>query len=293
MNMNQLIAFKAVYEYQSFSKAAEALGITQSGITQLIQNLEKELECALFIRTNRPITVTEKAKIYYQYVEKIVNLHEESLKSLKNPKTDNFILSYRTVSGGIVDIFIFSKPSIKLPEIISISPDEFNSTSKWKENHLYYIRKDIVKSKNIYYTAIHHSSIYAVVSSVSPLAEKKSLEFEDLKGYTVMLPEAHSRTVFAQKMVNTLKKYPEITINESGKSFDLSLRYASLYGYVLFCTEEFVKNHNNLLFIKMNANFDYEYGFACIGTPTKEMKEFILFFKNWYHQNMQTFTTSK
>ena len=45
--------FLKVYETGSFSKAAEALNYTQSGISQMMAGLEEELGVQLFARINR------------------------------------------------------------------------------------------------------------------------------------------------------------------------------------------------------------------------------------------------
>lgn len=51
--------FLKVCETGSFSKAAEALNYTQSGISQMMATLEEELEVQLFARVNRGVTLTD------------------------------------------------------------------------------------------------------------------------------------------------------------------------------------------------------------------------------------------
>ena len=48
-----------VCETGSFSKAAEALNYTQSGISQMMAGLEEELGVQLFARINRGVTLTD------------------------------------------------------------------------------------------------------------------------------------------------------------------------------------------------------------------------------------------
>ena len=47
--------FYFVAKYQSFTKAAEMLRNNQPNITRYINNLESELGCKLFIRSNRGV----------------------------------------------------------------------------------------------------------------------------------------------------------------------------------------------------------------------------------------------
>lgn len=55
----QLKAFVLTARYQSFSRAAEQLFITQSGMSVLVRELESQLGFALFERTTRKVTLTE------------------------------------------------------------------------------------------------------------------------------------------------------------------------------------------------------------------------------------------
>ena len=50
--------FYYVAKYKSFSKAADVLMRNQPNITKFINNLENQLGCKLFIRTNRGATLT-------------------------------------------------------------------------------------------------------------------------------------------------------------------------------------------------------------------------------------------
>jgi DNA-binding transcriptional LysR family regulator len=55
----QLKAFLLTARYQSFSRAAEQLFITQSGMSVLVRELESQLGFRLFERTTRKVTLTE------------------------------------------------------------------------------------------------------------------------------------------------------------------------------------------------------------------------------------------
>lgn len=281
MNINQLYAFQAVYETRSFSEAAKNLKITQSGVTQLIQCLEKELNNTLFIRLTRPITITKAADVYYPYVKEILELHEKSLADIKNIQPESFTLAYRITSEGILDHYILSNPTISSFEIENLSLDDFNSTSNWKENYLYFIRANIIKSKNIHFIPAYSSSIYAAVATSSPLAKKDKLQLDDLKGYTVLLPKNSTRTIVAQKLSGLFKSTPEINVKEVPPTFDLSLRYVSMHGYIAFCTEEFIRKSEHLRYIELDIDYKFQYGFASLGTMTPEMRKFVHSLTTW------------
>ena len=62
----QLNTFIQVAENGSFSKAAEKLYITPSAVIQQINNLEKELQVSLFIRTRHGTQLTPAGEYLFQ-----------------------------------------------------------------------------------------------------------------------------------------------------------------------------------------------------------------------------------
>ena len=55
-------AFLAAAETGSFTKAAERLNYTTSGVSQLVASLEKELGVSLFIRKKQGVTLSENGE---------------------------------------------------------------------------------------------------------------------------------------------------------------------------------------------------------------------------------------
>ncbi len=57
--------FYYVAQHKSFTKAAEALGNNQPNITRCMNNLEQELGCKLFVRTNHGVSLTPEGQRLY------------------------------------------------------------------------------------------------------------------------------------------------------------------------------------------------------------------------------------
>ena len=77
MELRNLITFTHVAELGSFTKAAEALGYSQSTISFQIKQLEEELDCLLFERINHTITLTERGQELVSYAHRIRALTDE------------------------------------------------------------------------------------------------------------------------------------------------------------------------------------------------------------------------
>lgn len=110
MDFKQLEVFVAVCKYQSFSKAARELFLTQPTVSSHIQNLEKELDTVLINRNNKNITLTKSGEILYSHAIKILNSCKKAIYDIKE------------CSGkieGIIDIACSSIPeSYILPKFI-------------------------------------------------------------------------------------------------------------------------------------------------------------------------------
>lgn len=57
MDIRQLKTFIAIAEHGTFAKAADAVGLTPSAVSQQVQALELEVQAELFDRSTRPITL--------------------------------------------------------------------------------------------------------------------------------------------------------------------------------------------------------------------------------------------
>ncbi len=87
--------FYYVAKYGSFSRAAEVLLKGQPNITKTINNLESQLGCKLFIRSNKGITLTPEGEKLYRHAE----IAFENLKYAEEQ-----IISERNLKGGLISI---------------------------------------------------------------------------------------------------------------------------------------------------------------------------------------------
>ncbi|MBT2658362.1 LysR family transcriptional regulator [Bacillus sp. ISL-18] len=89
MELKQLHYFSEVVQRGSFSKAAESLYISQPNISNVIKDLEEELDVKLLIRTTRKLELTDAGKLLFQYGQQIhqtlKQFHQE-LDDTKNSK---------------------------------------------------------------------------------------------------------------------------------------------------------------------------------------------------------------
>lgn len=78
MNFNQLLIFHKVAELRHFTRAAEALFISQPAVSKQVQQLEKALKQPLFTQVGQKVYLTEAGKLLYEYAGRIFALAEEA-----------------------------------------------------------------------------------------------------------------------------------------------------------------------------------------------------------------------
>jgi len=82
LDLWQLEIFCTVAELKSFSRAAEALFLSQPTVTSHISTLEKRLGVKLFDRTTRKVTLTPAGKLFYRHAKTVLAAHEAAMQEL-------------------------------------------------------------------------------------------------------------------------------------------------------------------------------------------------------------------
>ncbi|MDO4299412.1 MAG: LysR family transcriptional regulator [Lachnospiraceae bacterium] len=68
--MNRYLALQKIIEMGSFTKAAEALGYTQSSVSQMVASLEQELSMKLLYRSRTGVKLTPEGAELYPFIER-------------------------------------------------------------------------------------------------------------------------------------------------------------------------------------------------------------------------------
>lgn len=109
INLNQIKVFHAVAQQQSFTRAAQALFLTQPGISKHIKDLEEYYGTRLFDRIGKKVVLTQAGELLYAAAEKIFRLVEhakEEIDDLKGLQAGDLRI------GASVTIGIYLLPAI-------------------------------------------------------------------------------------------------------------------------------------------------------------------------------------
>jgi len=89
MSIKKYTTFLKIVELGSLSKAAEALGHTQSGITHILHSLEEDLGFPLMTRSRSGITLTREGKLLLPLLQDVVNADKKLQHEIRNLKNSD------------------------------------------------------------------------------------------------------------------------------------------------------------------------------------------------------------
>lgn len=81
VNLTDIRSFVLIARLGNFTKAAEVLNVSRSHISRQINNLEKQINVTLLIRTTRTLRLTDIGKQFYEQCEKALQTIDSALLS--------------------------------------------------------------------------------------------------------------------------------------------------------------------------------------------------------------------
>jgi DNA-binding transcriptional LysR family regulator len=82
VDLNRVAVFLRVVELQSFTAAAEALGLPKSSVSRSVARLEEELGVQLLQRTTRTVQLTDAGRLYFEESSRALSALEEARERL-------------------------------------------------------------------------------------------------------------------------------------------------------------------------------------------------------------------
>ena len=105
LNFHQLYIFQTVASHLSFSRAAEALEITQPAVSIQVQELERFLGITLFHRRPRGLRMTDSGDAVLAYSQQIFSLSSQlmnTVQEMEGLKSGHLVLGASTTPGEYV-----------------------------------------------------------------------------------------------------------------------------------------------------------------------------------------------
>lgn len=175
-----------VAEVASFTKAADALGLTQSAVSHAVSSLEKEFGFALIHRSRAGVTLTSEGDTMLRAMRHVLDAQELLQQEAAH------ILG---VTRGKVRIGVISSISSNwMPEIIRIMDNQFPGIQvELREGDYYEIEQWLLsgevevgflngqKSEQFLFTELQQDPLLCIVSDKSPLFNKSVIDIIELE----------------------------------------------------------------------------------------------------------------
>jgi DNA-binding transcriptional LysR family regulator len=200
MNFKQLETFLRVVEWQSFTKAAQHLYLSQPTISLQIKALEEELQVILFQRNEKKVTLTEAGRLFYTEAKQILHHYyniQAGLADLKELKIGRLMIGASTIPGEyllpqIIGDFHYKYPGIKINLCISDSRS-IGAKVRHKELDLGIVGFPFMED-DIVCTPWIKDYLVLIVSPQHKWAHQKSINLEELRKEPIILREPGSGT---------------------------------------------------------------------------------------------------
>jgi DNA-binding transcriptional LysR family regulator len=221
MKFDQLTAFHKIVEKGGFTKAANALFISQSAVSQQIKALEHSLGCILFDRKSRKNLLTSDGKLLFEYSKRIFNIYEE-VTSVFNSKSHEkkgkvAFASTRSVGTNIlpktIAHFINMNPRVELYFRLGNSYRVLDLL--YEEKIDFGIAKRMSTPGGIKKFLIHQDELIAISSPNHYLSKKKKVSASDIVNSQFVWREKGTQTrevVTEWFKKNTGNNYPSESV---------------------------------------------------------------------------------
>ena len=193
----QLRAFHQVALTGSFSRAAEALHVTQPAISDQIRKLEEEYDTLLFNRLKRQVTLTWAGMALMEVTRRLFDVEDQALQLL----TENRALqggTLRIVADSAVHVLqVLAAFRVRYPGVL-VSIRAGNSVQVMDALHAYDadlgVIGEVPLGETFEHLRLNATAITAFVAAAHPLARARLLPWADMTHWPLILRERGSKT---------------------------------------------------------------------------------------------------
>ncbi|MEA1852516.1 LysR family transcriptional regulator [Cytobacillus sp. OWB-43] len=193
MSLVKYEIYSKVSELQSFTKAAEVLGMTQSAVSHAMANLEKELGFTLFHRSRGGLTLTNEGRSMLVSIRKVLHYDEqvqqEAAKITGLMKGTVKVGTFTSVSSTWLPEIIKSMEQ-SYPHIrIELIEGDYEAIDRWILNGKLdcgFINVD--SSSHFDVIPLKKDRLRCIVSTDHPFSKRSEISVQELKDIPFIMP---------------------------------------------------------------------------------------------------------
>jgi DNA-binding transcriptional LysR family regulator len=195
MDFDQLHTFLEIVRLKSFSKAAQTCYRTQPAISAQVRQLEQELRADLFERFGSRISLTTAGRIFAGHAEQMLELRrraQDTIAELETNPRGELVIAANEATCIYILPTVFSVyrelfPAVQLQVDRSYATRVVEAVAENSAD--FGLTQLPVDEKRLQVVDIHKDEICAIVPAGHPLADRKTVEAQDVAEFYLLLPK--------------------------------------------------------------------------------------------------------
>ena len=194
MEAKKLEILMTAVDLGSFSKASEVVGYTQSGLTHLVNSLEREIGFPLIIRSHNGISLTEQGKelvpAIRQFLQANANL-ENQIQTITRQQTETIrIAAYASMAMFWMPEILYRfrricpKVDVDL-RMVDNALEPFELLQEGKTDVIFASRQSY---RNCEWIPLYYELLYAILPKDYPLNGRKEFPLKEFEGQDFLMP---------------------------------------------------------------------------------------------------------
>ncbi|SHI24078.1 DNA-binding transcriptional regulator, LysR family [Sporobacter termitidis DSM 10068] len=227
ITFQQMEAFLTVAKYLNFSKAANAMFISQSALSKTLQRFEEGVELQLFTRSNQGLALTDEGKYLYANLEALYHSMDKTIKTARSisvqPKTLRIVAPASFDAAADFDELkeLVAKYENQFPKVtLTVTLFDFRELRQALElgdaDLVFTQDFPVADIQGISFRRISTFERFIAISAHHPLASSDTLDYAALSDeifYAVPIPKDLTN------LNNTLKKCQTMGFTPKGLEF--------------------------------------------------------------------------
>lgn len=245
MTLQQLRQVIAIADSGSMNEAAKKLFISQPSLSEMVKELEEEVGMAIFIRSNRGITITPEGTEFLGYARQVVEQYEllenryieKNVKKKFSVSTQHYTFAVKAFVEMVKKVgmeeYEFDIHETKTYDVIT-SVKNFKSElgilymNEMNEQ----VMSKLLKENGLEFTELFQCETYVYLWGKHPLAKHKIIAMEELEEYPcIAFTQGENNSFYLSEEMKSTYEYKRI-IKVDDRATVLNLM-VGLNGYTL------------------------------------------------------------
>jgi DNA-binding transcriptional LysR family regulator len=214
VNLFVLDYFIAIAEYHNFTKAAEALYVTQPTLSRQIDLLEKEMGVKLFIRNNHSVNLTPAGVIFLEEAREVIKRYQKMklrMESVKRGISNTLQIGYTgTICYDVLARALRSiykdYPKIEVSIIQNDSLELFGNVFNENLDAIFTLKMELKEAQGLSWEKVADGELRCLVNDEHSLAARNNLSIKDLKKERIILPPRVNCPIFYDHLLDLFNR---------------------------------------------------------------------------------------